>query len=57
MPVRLRDFIEVHAVTAREVEDHPPVASRGDEIGAPPVASLMEANVEPRWSLWGDAEA
>jgi len=56
-PVRLRDFIEVRAETAREAADHPPVAGRTDEIADPPVASILEASTEPGWSLWGEAEA
>jgi hypothetical protein len=55
-PVRLRDFIEVRAGSARGA-DHPPDRNRSDEIGEPPPASLLGVTSEPRWSLWGDAEA
>jgi hypothetical protein len=59
-PVRLRDFIEVRAESARDpgrkAKETPTPESTpmlGDSLAAPGLPSAGE----PRWNLWGDAEA
>jgi hypothetical protein len=61
--VRLRDFIEVRVDTradpgpGRDFAGHPPAAGQIDDPGAQPDAAVLAPSAEPRWSLWGDAEA
>lgn len=62
-PVRLRDFIEVRGGTPRAAGPGGAAAVPPDPelAGPPPVdlpgTSVLAAATEPRWSLWGDAEA
>jgi hypothetical protein len=58
-PVRLRDFIEVRAgspggASATATDPGDAAAEVSTDLRSTPV--LASAN-EPRWSLWGDAEA
>jgi hypothetical protein len=56
-PVRLRDFIEVRADAGRDVATRSPAAGRTDDSVDPPAVPVLGSSMEPRWSLWGDAEA
>jgi len=55
--VRLLDFIEVRAEAGRDAGDGPASTSPSDEPGDGADASFLAQATEPRWSLWGDAEA
>ena len=61
--MRLLDFIEVRADTragpapGRNLAGQLPLAGPTDEPGDAPDAAMLAPTVEPRWSLWGDAEA
>jgi len=56
-PVRLRDFVEVRVEAGRDAGEEPITASQTGESNEPSEAPFLAAATEPRWSLWGDAEA
>jgi hypothetical protein len=55
--VRLLEFVEVRAEVARDGRTGPAIASSSGEPDEAPDATLLASAAEPRWSLWGDAEA
>jgi hypothetical protein len=55
--VRLLEFVEVRAEVRRDGRPAPGSADSSGEPDASPDTTLLTATTEPRWSLWGDAEA
>ncbi|HEY6014168.1 MAG TPA: hypothetical protein VIU37_09170 [Candidatus Limnocylindrales bacterium] len=61
-PVRLRDFVEVRIEPARSAGLTHASPAAGDDPAGPVAESprgpaVLSSPAEPRWSLWGDAEA
>jgi hypothetical protein len=54
--VRLLEFVEVRAGAAGEARNGDPGVPASDAAG-PADATMVASAGEPRWSLWGDAEA